>query len=131
MYDATLSGHNLVGEIASLGEIETTSSELLISFKSDCDVTNKGFQAVVEFVEKSTESNEDVETLSAPDYELDYTEITTAKTTTTYYPSTTTRLGKNADYTETKLYVKLCIIKTNNLSKVNFFLFITFEVVFK
>ena len=72
-----------------------------------------------------------METLSAPDYELDYTEITTAKTTTTYYPSTTTRLGKNADYTETKLYGKLCLTKTNNLSKVNFFLFITFEVVFK
>jgi len=55
LYDATLSGHNLVGEIASLGEIETTSSELLISFKSDCDVTNKGFEAVVELVEKPTD----------------------------------------------------------------------------
>ena len=119
MYDATLSGHNLVGEIASLGEIETTSSELLISFKSDCDVTNKGFQAVVEFVEKSPESNENVETLNTPDYEPDYKEITTAKTTTTYYPSTTT--GQKIDYTETKLYGKVFLIKTNNLSKVSSF----------
>ena len=55
LYDATADGNNLIGEITSLGEFETSSSELLISFKSDCDVTEKGFQAVVEFVKNSAE----------------------------------------------------------------------------
>ena len=60
LYDATLGGNNLVGEINSLGEIETSSSELLISFKSDCDITNKGFQAFVEINKKSTDNNDDL-----------------------------------------------------------------------
>ena len=52
LYDASNGGNNLVGEITSLGEIATSSSELLVVFKSDCDVTNKGFQAIVEFNER-------------------------------------------------------------------------------
>ena len=55
LYDATPDGNNLIGEITSLGEFKTSTSELLIFFKSDCDVTNQGFQAVVEFVKKSAE----------------------------------------------------------------------------
>ena len=94
LYDASPSGNNLFGEITSLGEIETTSNELLISFKSDCDVTNKGFQAVVEFVEKPSKSNESLETISTPEYK----EITTAKTTKNY-STTTTILGQTTDRT--------------------------------
>ena len=119
LYDATHSGNNIVGEITSLGEIETTSNELLISFKSDCDVTNKGFQAVVEFVEKSSESNESLETISTPHYTPEYKEITTAKTTKNY-PITTTILGQTTDRTGIKLNGKGLLIITINLNKVIF-----------
>ena len=74
-----------MGEISKLGEIETSSSELLISFKSDCDVTNKGFQAVVQFVEKSIESNEVLET-----------KVKQSKTEDTYNELVTTR-GRNSN----------------------------------
>ena len=81
-----------------MGEIKTSSSELMVSFKSDCEITNKGFQAVVEFVEKSSKSNESLETLSTPEYK----EITTAKTTKNY--STTTKiLGQTTDRMGIKL----------------------------
>jgi len=52
LYDATNGGNSLVGEITSLGEFATTSSELILVFKSDCEVTGKGFQAIVEFSER-------------------------------------------------------------------------------
>ena len=104
LYDATFSGNNLVGEITSLGEIETTSSELLIYFKSDCDVTNKGFEATVEFVEKSSENKEDLETISTQKKDV-YTETTTTITTTNY-PTTATIFSQNND-TEIKLNGKI------------------------
>ena len=116
LYDASPSGNNLVGEITSMGEIETTSSELIVSFKSDCEVTNKGFQAFVQFVEKSSESNEDLEAINTPEI-TEYTKTTTL-ITTSYYPTATTTLGKNTEYTETKLYDKVLLIKTVNLNKV-------------
>ena len=107
LYDATLSRKNLVGEITSLGEIETTSSELLISFKSDCEVTNKGFKAFVKFVKKSSEKSLDVKTTSTPEI-TDYKEPTTATTrnhptTKTSYSTTATTLAPKYDYTEKNL----------------------------
>ena len=116
LYDATLSGSNLVGEITSLGEIETSTSELMVSFKSDCEVTNKGFQAFVKFVEKSSDSNKNLKTISEPEI-TEYLETTTAITTMNY-PTTTTTLGQNTDYMGTELYGKLLLIKTINLNKV-------------
>ena len=52
LYDASNGENSLVGEITSLGEIATSSSELLLVFRSDCEVTNKGFQANIEFNER-------------------------------------------------------------------------------
>ena len=112
LYDATLSGNKLIGEITSLGEIETTSSELLVSFKSDCEFTKKGFQASVEFVKKSSEKSLDFNTTSTQKI-TEHTETTTAttKTTnhpttaivTTSYPTTATTLGPKYNYTEKNL----------------------------
>ena len=116
LYDATKGENNLVGEITSLGEIETSTSELMVSFKSDCEVTNKGFEAFVQFVEKSSESNEDLEAINTPEI-TEYTKTTTV-ITTSYYPTATTTLGQNTDYTEIKLYDKVLLIKTVNLNKV-------------
>jgi len=88
LYDATPSGNNIVGEITSLGDIETTSSELLISFKSDCGVTNKGFQVVVEFVEKPTDKKINTSDIEQKTESFTY-EPTTANEETTYSPTTT------------------------------------------
>ena len=88
LYDATPSGNNIVGEITSLGDIETTSSELLISFKSDCGVTNKGFQAVVEFVEKPTDKKINTSDIEQKTESFTY-EPTTANEETMYSPTTT------------------------------------------
>ena len=89
LYDASPSGNNLVGEITSMGEIETTSSELLISFKSDCDVTNKGFQAVVEFVEKPI--NKKIQTSDIEQRTENSTnETTTTSEETNHSPTTAT-----------------------------------------
>ena len=107
MYDATLSGNKLVGEITSLGEIETTSSELLISFKSDCEVTNKGFKAFVKFVKKSSEKSLDVKTTSTPEI-TENTETTTAITTS--YSTTAATLGPKYDYTEIELDGKFIFV---------------------
>jgi len=88
LYDASPSGNNLFGEITSLGEIETTSSELLISFKSDCEVTNKGFEAVVEFVEKPVDKK--IQTSDIEQRTENFTnETTTANKETTNSPTTT------------------------------------------
>ena len=63
-----------------MGEIATSSSELLVVFKSDCEVTNKGFQAIVEFSERIVPTSSYVPTIE------DTTNIRTS--TTTYVPTT-------------------------------------------
>jgi len=112
LYDATLSGSNLVGEITSLGEIETSTSELMVSFKSDCEVTNKGFEAFVQFVEKSSDSNKKLKTISEP--EITENLETTTAITTTNYPTTTTTLAQKSDHIETKQYAYEIIRTTSS-----------------
>ena len=65
-----------------MGEIATSSSELLVVFKSDCEVTNKGFQAIVEFDERIVPTTTSI---YVPTIE-DTTNIQTS--TTTYVPTT-------------------------------------------
>ena len=66
LYDATTNENNIIGEITSLGEIETSTSELLVVFKSDCHVTDKGFEIVVEIIKQPTEPNRKLTT--EPEY---------------------------------------------------------------
>jgi len=92
LFDITEGSRRLVLDVTGLETVETNTNNLLIKFKSDCDVTMSGFRAVVSAVKRN-----DVQETTSSVATTDVSETTQSTTennhqeTTTYFPEPRTQ----------------------------------------
>ena len=89
---------NVIKEIGSTGLVKTNTNHLEVTFKSDCDITKRGFRASIEIVEAYLRET----TTSLP-------EVTTIKHSTAF-PKTTSAYF----YKTTKDNLGNCFLKTSS-----------------